>query len=127
MEKYESERIRVYIKDKIAFVEIIAEKIDNKIAHEGIEARLNLSNGNCYPLISDIRNVKNTTREARQILANKKAQIGVTACAVITSSMVQQIMFNFFLAIYGTIAPIQTKLFLEKEKALAWIEQYKEI
>ena len=46
MEKYESERIRVYIKDKIAFVEIIAEKIDNKIAHEGIEARLNLSNCN---------------------------------------------------------------------------------
>jgi len=125
MKFYYSKNFKIEIINNIVQITVYCEFADFDIVNEGILSRNELCEGKTYPLFSDIRTLKSSTREARERMAAKDAGIGVSAVAILINSKAQRIIYNFFNSIYK--APAPTRLFTNKEKALKWLEQYKTI
>lgn len=92
-----------------------------EVAKACVEARLFFSKGKMSVLLVDMRGIKSTTRDARQYMATIGATL-VKACALITGSGFNRTLGNIFLTIDKPAVP--TKLFTDKEKAKAWLQQY---
>jgi len=123
MEKYSDEFFDIEIINGI--IEIIWKKdyYDFAEVDFGMKKRTELANNRSFPILSDFRKVKSGSRKARERLSEKDGGEKVSAVAVLVSSNVHKVLFNFFNSIYK--APAPTKLFTDKEKALEWLEQYK--
>lgn len=76
-----------------------------------------------YPLIVNIKNVKNSTKEVRDFLASKKAAERVTVTALVVESMLTATIGNFFLRI--SKPPVPTKIFTDEVSATNWLNAYK--
>lgn len=121
---YVDDRFSIQLKDGIVYFTFNKEYIDFVLVDDAVNKRIELTGGKPYPIFSDFRLVKNGSREARERMAAKDAGIGVTAVAVLINSKVHKTIYNFFHSIYK--APAPAKLFTDKEKALKWLEQFKE-
>ncbi len=121
--EYNSDRFSILLKNGIVYFTFLDEKVDFSLVNDGIIKRLELTKGRTYPLFSDFRAVRRGSREARERMAAKDGGIGVSAVAVLVNSKVHRVIYNFFHSIYK--APAPAKLFTDKEKALAWLEQFK--
>lgn len=113
----------IRIEDGIVHASFLEECFTYEMANAGVLYRLNLTKDKCYPLLSDITRLKDISKEARLRLAEKDAQGGTSACAILIKSKTQKIIYNFF--ILFTKSPIPTKMFTNREKAKEWLEQYK--
>ena len=123
MEEFTNSRFGIKIENGIVHVVFNKEHVDYSLVNEGIIKRLELTKEKSYPMFSDIRMVKSSTREARERMGAKDAGVGINAVAILISSKIQKITYNFFNSIYK--APAPTKLFTDKDKALKWLEQFK--
>jgi len=119
MENY----IDAFIEDGIVYVTFTYEHYTEQMIDSAIKQRLTITIDKEYPMFADIRKIKGGTREARQRLAQKDAAIGTKAVAIYANSKVQEVMYNFFNAIYK--APSPAKMFTNKEKAIKWLQQFK--
>lgn len=113
----------IWIEDGIVFIISNCENYAEKMVETSIKQRLALTKDKSYPMLGDVRKVKNFTREARQRLAQKDAAFGTTAVAILINSKVQEVLYNFFNAVYK--APAPAKMFTNKEKAIEWLQQFK--
>ncbi|MDD3875944.1 MAG: STAS/SEC14 domain-containing protein [Bacteroidales bacterium] len=123
MDKYADDKFSFELIDGILHVLAITEFVDFKTIDDAINKRNEYLKDKKYPMFSDIRKVKSITREARERLAAEDAGTGVNAVAILVSTKAQRIIYSFFNSIYG--APAPAKIFSNKEKALAWLQQYK--
>jgi hypothetical protein len=123
MEKFDCDRFLFEFKDKILHFIIKEESVDYKLINDATNTRLNhLLKDKSYPLFADCRKIKSITREARERLGEKDGGIGVNAVAMLINSKIQKTIFNFFHSIYK--APVPTRLFTNKEKALEWLRKF---
>jgi len=120
---YKDERFSIVLENGIIHFTVYKEIFDYAMVNEAINIRKDMFKNNSYPLLSDIRIIKTGSREARERLAAKDAGDGVKAVAGLISNEVHRIIFNFFNTIYK--APVECKLFTNREKALQWLEQFK--
>jgi hypothetical protein len=120
--EYEDDRLRFYWQDDILMCDWLAEAGDYEFVDFGIKKRLEITGDKKIVMISDVRFLKFSTREARQRLADKDAAHGVIAVGVVLNSKVQIAIYNFFQAIYKQ--PTPAKLFSNKEDAIKWIKKY---
>jgi hypothetical protein len=74
-----------------------------------------------YPALADIRNIKSSTREARQHHASDGINLG-PACALLVGSQLSSVIGNFFLKINKPNIP--TKLFSSEPTAVAWLKVF---
>lgn len=123
MESYVDEEFSIKIEDGIVFIEFFLDHGDFDFAEKGIKKRIEITAGRKFPMVSDMRKMKTTTREGRQRMAQPDAGEGVTAVAIIVNSKVQQVIYNLFAAIYK--APAPARVFTNKEEAIAWVTQFK--
>ncbi|MEI7595265.1 MAG: hypothetical protein WCK02_05910 [Bacteroidota bacterium] len=123
MNTYKSDFGKMIIEDGICFVTFLAETTTLEIANILVKERLLLTQNIAYPLLSDIRLTKKITREARERLADKEAEIGVSACAIILNSKFQIIISQFFLSISQSKIP--TKFFNNIEDGAKWLQKFK--
>lgn len=72
--------------------------------------------------LTDLREVKSITREARDYLAGEEATKITTACALLISSPLSKVVGNIFLGLNRPTYP--TKLFTSEEKAIAWLREF---
>ncbi|OFY83479.1 MAG: hypothetical protein A3F72_06010 [Bacteroidetes bacterium RIFCSPLOWO2_12_FULL_35_15] len=84
--------------------------------------RLEIQKGKIYPLLSNIKSLKNTTKEARDFMASEKGCEGVIAAAVLINSSVGSMIGNFFIFINKPLVP--TKLFTNEEEAKKWLKSF---
>lgn len=77
-----------------------------------------------FPLLIDGRGIKSMEREARAFFTANGRRTNTLAFAIIIDSSVSKVVGNFFLGINKPIVP--TKLFLNEETAIEWLEQFKE-
>lgn len=73
-----------------------------------------------HPVIVDIRQVKNLTRDARNYFSGEEAHKYVTALAILVGSPVSRILGNFFMGMNKPLYPV--KLFTDEEKAIKWLK-----
>lgn len=123
MKKHSDDFFDIEIKNNI--IEIIWKKdyYDFEEVDFGMKKRAEIADNNKYPILSDFRKVKSGSRKAKERLAASDGGEGVIAVAILVSSLIHKVMFNFFNSIYK--APAPTMLFTDKDKALEWLEQYK--
>ncbi|HKC67308.1 MAG TPA: STAS/SEC14 domain-containing protein [Bacteroidia bacterium] len=115
------------IEDGILFVQYSKNlNITLDIAKICVYERLKLSDGKNYPMLADIRNIKNTDHDAKNYIAQGDGTKGIIAGAFIVKNE-----FNRFLAtIFINLSLIKTpklpaKLFSNEEDAIQWLQQFK--
>lgn len=74
--------------------------------------------------LTDLREVKSITREARVYLSGEEAVRITAACALVIGSPVSKVIGNFFLGINKPHYPI--KIFTIEEKAAEWLKGFSE-
>ncbi len=109
------------IKDNILYCKYLQPTVDEKMIDYATKKRLEMVGDNTLPVLSDIRAVKNFTREARQRLSQPDGAINCGKVAVVLNSSIQKVFFNFFNAVFS--APVPTKLFTNFEEAENWIKE----
>ncbi|MEM9389116.1 MAG: hypothetical protein AAGA02_01510 [Bacteroidota bacterium] len=77
-----------------------------------------------WPHLFDISSLKKITKDARDYLADEGNRY-VTASAIIVNSPVLKMIANFFITVNRPKSP--TRMFTNKNSALNWLSQYKEI
>jgi hypothetical protein len=122
MENYIDQDFSIKLEDDIVFVDYFIVHATYEVADRAIKTKFEMFQGKSYPVVSDMRNVKTSTRESRQRMSEPDAAVGVKAVAVIINSKVQKVMFNFFSAINKRPAP--AKIFGNKEDAVKWAKKF---
>ncbi len=114
---------KIWFEDDILRVEFLKEHYDFDMADQCIKDRREFTGERKILMLSDMRNVKSATREARQRVSLPDSAEGCIAVAVLVRSKVQETIFNFFSSIYKEPSP--TKLFTDIEKAKIWLLKHK--
>jgi hypothetical protein len=119
----ENEIIAYKIKDGILFGRYKTAIVDLEAAKKAVTLRKIFTEQKSYPnLVSGI-DVTTIEKEARDYFATEESTSGVLAGAVMTKSIFQATLFNFFLRVSNPKIP--TKLFTDENLALEWLEKYK--
>ena len=98
------------------------ELLDLDIAKICVQDRLEFIQGETYPSLFDITKIKQSTKEARDYLANEGNDF-VSASAILISSPMLRMSANFFIQVNKPKNP--TRMFTSKPSALEWLAQYK--
>lgn len=77
-----------------------------------------------FPLLIDARGIKSMEREARSFFTTNGRQTNTLAFGIIIDSSISKVVGNFFMAISKPRVP--TRLFLNEEAALEWLQKFKE-
>ncbi|MFZ5553055.1 MAG: hypothetical protein ACOZCO_08065 [Bacteroidota bacterium] len=93
--------------------------IAKEIARERYETFGRLS----YPVLIFDKGVHSIDKAARDFFASKEGNIGVTAGAVVVKSSFTMMMVNFIFQISRPVIPC--KIFTDEEKAIVWLNKYK--
>lgn len=75
-----------------------------------------------YPLLSNIRSVKHSSRKARAFFASEKGCENIVAAALLVDSTFGSMISNFFVKVTNPIIP--TKAFSNEIEAKKWLTQY---
>jgi hypothetical protein len=117
-----NELVSIELDNNIIFTTLKVNSVDLDIAKKAVDYRLNVMEDKRYLLVSDIRIVKNSTKQARDFLASKAGCEGVIAAAVIIDSSVGSMIGNFFISISKPLVP--TKIFTNELDAKKWLSSY---
>jgi hypothetical protein len=99
------------------------------IAKAMVEDRLKISNGITRPMLADIRNLVSIDAESREYLAGDRAIYLLSAGAILLGSSLKDYIATLTANIYLKIdrPRFPTKLFNDKEKALKWLETFRNL
>lgn len=99
-----------------------SDYIDLGIAQKITEDRLKLQKGKVYPLLSNLKKIKNSTKQARDFMASEEGCKGVVVAAVLIDSPIGSIIINFFISVSKPLRP--TKIFTNEEDAKKWLSKF---
>jgi hypothetical protein len=99
--------------------------IDLVAARKIFEDRINTFGKNDYASLVDSTGVRSFTKEARDFLSSDEAIKGVKATAILVSGYLSSAIANFFLKVTVKKPKVPTKIFSDRQKAIAWLQQYK--
>lgn len=116
---FEQNDFSFFFDDNILVLIYNIEEITLSIAKAVIENKLRIVSQDSYISIIDYSNVKYIHNDARELLSSEKGIQGITKCALISSSRVQKVMFNFFLQINKPQVPI--KMYNNYHLAKEWL------
>lgn len=85
------------------------------------KANLAMMKGHPYTVLVTAEELTSFSRETREFIASKKFAGITIAKALLISGLGQRIIGNFYMQINKPY--IRTKLFTEREKAIAWLRQ----
>jgi hypothetical protein len=93
-------------------------------AKENVKAGIKVAGGNKRPLLLDMSKISSMNKEARDYYAmGDKRDSSESAVALLISSPLSRVIGNFFMGLNKPVIP--TKLFNDKELALAWLKTFR--
>jgi hypothetical protein len=95
--------------------------LDLEMAKLAMSSRLRVTNNSPCVLLTDLTNVKSTTKEARAYYIANNTKDLVKAVALITPSILTKIMATFFINFDKPGIPV--KMFTSREKAIEWLKE----
>jgi hypothetical protein len=96
-------------------------EIELEDAKANTAAVIEISKGENFPILVDLREIKSITKEAREHFSMKGRKPHVTAIAMLINSPVSKIVGNFFLSLNHPIVP--TRLFTSEQEAIYWMKR----
>lgn len=97
--------------------------LDLEIAKTCVKERLEFAENKAYPSLFDITRIKQSTKEARDYMANEGNEL-VTASAILISSPMVKMAANFFIMVNKPKNP--TRMFVDRHSALEWLAQFRD-
>ncbi len=91
-------------------------------AQETITSMRKLSEERVYPMLVDLTGLKSITYEARHYFGGEITGHEARAVALLFSSVITQVIGNFFLRFNNPKVPI--KLFSSETQALTWLREF---
>jgi len=123
MNSFENEYALFWISNDILFFEYKPNVVITLESAKRIVAdRIYMQNEIAYPIFCDTRGVVDTDKAGRDYLA-KNGSLSAKAVSILASHQVASIITNFYLRVSKPQVP--TKVFTNKEAALAFLEPYK--
>ncbi len=77
-----------------------------------------------YPALIYDNGVRSMDKDARDFFASVEGSVGISAAALVLKSSFSVFLGNFLLKISKPVIP--AKIFTNKEKALIWLQQFKQ-
>ncbi|MBF9255011.1 hypothetical protein I2I11_17045 [Pontibacter sp. 172403-2] len=119
----ETEHLKFLCQDGVMYCDLKEiNMLDIVIAKTCVKDRLEFVAGESYPCVFDITKVKQSTKEARDYLANEGNEL-VSASAILVSSPVLRMMANFYIMVNKPLNP--TRMFTNRDNATEWLSQFK--
>ncbi len=126
MDRFENEDFKTFIENDI--VHVVYKKsgaLEVEVAMLAVEKRLEIAGPNStMPLFIDFRKPQGGTKATRKYLATPESIRGLSIGAMLINSVPTMIAFNLYMKIDKP--PLHMKVFVSKEKALNWLEQFKD-
>lgn len=123
MDKIENEFASFFIENGVLhFIYKPNTELNFESAKRVVEDRKRVQKGKSYPVLCDIRGLKDVDKIARDYLAKEGSDL-VTAVALVVDSPAYEFMANFYLKVSKPDVP--TKMFSSFSEALAFIEKFK--
>mgnify|MGYP001035150699 CR=1 FL=1 len=110
------------VTDDLILSTINVSHVDLEVAITSVNERLKLSQGKPGYVMVDIRNVRSTTKDAREFLNSEKASENVAAMAIVINSPVGKMLASFYISLNKP--SYQSKIFVNREKAVQWLKKY---
>lgn len=98
-------------------------EIDLEEAKENLRSVRKLSGGNKILNLVDGRAYFTMTKRARDFAAGKESNEFNIACAIVSNSLTNRLLINFFITFHKPPAPV--KMFSSEEEALKWLRKFK--
>lgn len=96
-----------------------------EVAKKIVETRFMISNGTWMPIFIDLTNAVMVDKQSRQYWSEEGVFKYLTAIAVLVKNEFHRMGISFY--IYFDKPAVPTKSFMDKEKAIKWLEQFKNI
>lgn len=96
--------------------------VDLSLAQLVVKYRLECTNNASYPMLLNIKSIKNITKPARDFLASEKGCEGIIAGAILIDSNIGSMIGNFFIRISKPLIP--NKIFTDENAAKKWLAKY---
>lgn len=123
---FEDEYSQMWIENGIGFQVYKPQLVITiDVAKQMVVNRVKTFNGIARPVLVDIRNLLSIDAPSRKYFASKEAGQLILAGAIYMESPIAAFLGNVFLFIDKPITP--AKLFTDREKALNWIKQFKNV
>lgn len=119
-----TEHLELFVEDGILhciYKEV--DMVDLAYAQACVRERLEYVRGKAYPSLFDITRIKQSTKEARDFLANEGNEL-VSASAILISSPMLQMTANFYIMVNKPINP--TRMFTDRKSAQEWLARFKD-
>lgn len=114
--------VTIELEDGIVVAKWKSTFVDLNVAKQAVKWRLECTNFTSYPLLSNIKLVKSSTKEARDFLATEKGCEGIIAAAVLIDSPISSMIGNFFIRVSKPLRP--TKIFTDELEAKKWLTKF---
>lgn len=95
--------------------------VDLEYAQACVSERLAFIDGKAYPSLFDITRIKQSTKEARDFMANEGNDL-VSASAILIGSPMLKMTANFYIMVNKPKNP--TRMFTDRKSALEWLSQF---
>jgi len=118
----ENEEVLIELEDGIVFAHWKIFHVDINSAQRLVKYRLECTNNGSYPILSNIKSIKNSTKEARDFLASENGCEGIIAAALLVNSHIGSLLANFFIKINKPNR--DTRMFTDEIEAKKWLRQY---
>lgn len=119
----ENDYVKYEIENEILISTFKCDKLDLKASEEIIKLRLSFTENTAYRTCADATNIKEFTKEGRDLMSGKDAYTNILAFALITNNPINNMIGNFYLKIRPH--PVPAKIFNSKTAALKWLKQVK--
>ena len=121
--KYENDYISFELKNGILFCCYKTAVISLEVAQEVVRSRKIYTENQSYPNLVISMNIGKVEKLARDFLSTEIATAGVSAGALLSDSIFQTTIANFFLTVSKPKLP--TRLFTKESEAISWLNQFK--
>lgn len=119
----EDQYAQYWMENDIIFMRYRVKDMDLAAARKTVRKRLDTFIGR-HPVVVDITQLKNVSKDVRQYLSSTEAQENLSAAAMISGSLVTRTMFDFFVNFNKPVIPL--KMFSNQKDAVNWIEQFRQ-
>lgn len=120
----ENDFFEIWREDGIIFTVFKKNVVLNlEISKQVVAERMKVSNGKPTPIFIDLINVVTTDTKARKYMASKEAVEFIKAGAFLLDNEIMKLAGNIFIKIDKPL--ITTKLFTDRDKAIAWLQDFK--
>jgi hypothetical protein len=124
---YINEYTEMRIKEGILYIKYKPNlKITLEVAMQCVNDRLNFCEGIPYPMIAELSDMKEVSKEAKKYLSSEEATIGIVAGAFIVRNHFYKLIGSVFVSLYVNLHPHTppSKLFNNKSEAINWIKKF---